>query len=131
MSLSFALPSREAFPPRTAGSLDAVEIKLHAMSSGLADNPHHTSVEAAIGHHLRAGGGRFRAKLALSVSSALNLQADDSEYLAAACELLHNASLIHDDIQDGDPLRRGRETVWSLFGADVAPGMKFIQRLKV
>jgi geranylgeranyl diphosphate synthase type I len=35
---------------------------------------------------------------------------------AAAVELVHNFSLIHDDIQDNSPLRRGRETVWKKWG---------------
>lgn len=35
---------------------------------------------------------------------------------AAAVELLHNFSLIHDDIEDSDPLRRGRPTVWTIWG---------------
>jgi geranylgeranyl diphosphate synthase type I len=35
---------------------------------------------------------------------------------AAAVELLHNFSLIHDDIEDGDTARRGRPTVWALWG---------------
>ena len=35
---------------------------------------------------------------------------------AAAVELLHNFSLIHDDIEDGDPVRRGRPTLWKLWG---------------
>jgi geranylgeranyl diphosphate synthase, type I len=35
---------------------------------------------------------------------------------AAAIELLHNFSLIHDDIEDGDPVRRGRPTLWKVWG---------------
>ena len=35
---------------------------------------------------------------------------------AAAVELIHNFSLVHDDIEDNSPLRRGRPTVWSLWG---------------
>ena len=35
---------------------------------------------------------------------------------AAAIELIHNFSLIHDDIEDNSPLRRGRATVWALWG---------------
>lgn len=35
---------------------------------------------------------------------------------AAAVELLHNFSLIHDDIEDGDPVRRGRPTLWKVWG---------------
>ncbi len=37
--------------------------------------------------------------------------------VAAAVELLHNFTLVHDDIQDQSPLRRGRPTVWYLWGA--------------
>ena len=86
----------------------------------LRDAENTALVNTAIAYHLEAGGQRFRAKLALSVSWSLGLQAQDSVCLASACELLHNASLIHDDLQDGDTLRRGRETVWSLFGKNVA-----------
>src|SRR5512142_2173786 len=35
---------------------------------------------------------------------------------AAAIELLHNFSLIHDDIEDNDVMRRGRPTVWKVWG---------------
>jgi geranylgeranyl diphosphate synthase type II len=40
--------------------------------------------------------------------------------ISAVSELLHNASLIHDDIQDMDEMRRGVETVWKKFGYNVA-----------
>ena len=39
---------------------------------------------------------------------------------AAAIELLHNFTLIHDDIEDGDQLRRGRPTLWSIWGVPQA-----------
>ena len=39
---------------------------------------------------------------------------------AAGVELIHNFSLVHDDIQDGSPLRHARATVWSLWGKDQA-----------
>ncbi|WP_290653354.1 polyprenyl synthetase family protein [Aquisalimonas sp.] len=38
---------------------------------------------------------------------------------AAACELLHNASLVHDDLSDGDTVRRGQPTIWHLYGSDI------------
>jgi geranylgeranyl diphosphate synthase type I len=37
---------------------------------------------------------------------------------AAAVELIHNFSLLHDDIQDGSPLRRNKPTAWALWGAE-------------
>ncbi len=39
---------------------------------------------------------------------------------AAAIELIHNFSLIHDDIQDNSPLRRGRPTLWKIWGVEKA-----------
>jgi geranylgeranyl diphosphate synthase type I len=39
---------------------------------------------------------------------------------AAAIELLHNFSLIHDDIEDASPTRRGRKTLWTIWGAEQA-----------
>src|SRR5437773_2405363 len=38
----------------------------------------------------------------------------------AACEMLHNATLVHDDLQDGDLVRRGQLTVWNRFGVPQA-----------
>lgn len=77
------------------------------------------SARAAIGH-LAAGGLRVRARLALEASIALSLSSQDSIKLAATAELLHNASLVHDDLQDRENLRRGNPTVWVAYGDEVA-----------
>lgn len=66
--------------------------------------------------HLSAGGSRVRARLALHACAALGVGDDDAIAVAAACELLHNASLVHDDLQDRDPQRRGQDTVWRRHG---------------
>ena len=79
----------------------------------------HTLEEAAL-YHLRCGGQRLRARLALDAAQAVGLTDHDSVHIAAAVELLHNASLIHDDLQDGDQFRRGREAVWSKFSKNLA-----------
>lgn len=78
------------------------------------------SIEQAALYHLRAGGQRLRARLALDAAQAVGLLDHDSVQLAAAVELLHNASLIHDDLQDGDQLRRGHQSVWHKFGKNLA-----------
>jgi geranylgeranyl diphosphate synthase, type I len=62
--------------------------------------------------HLDTGGKRLRARLALAAVEALGGRAPD----AVACELLHNATLIHDDIEDGDRARRGQPTAWARHG---------------
>lgn len=66
--------------------------------------------------HIAAGGKRLRARLALSAVQALGGRPESGVAWGASCELLHNASLIHDDIQDGDELRRGRKALWVSHG---------------
>jgi geranylgeranyl pyrophosphate synthase len=77
------------------------------------------SARAAFGH-LAAGGQRVRARLALGAGVALDLAPHDSIALAATAELLHNASLVHDDLQDREKIRRGNPTVWAAYGDEVA-----------
>ena len=71
-------------------------------------------------YHLEAGGQRVRAKLALHACQCLGIKTEDAVRIAAAVELLHNASLVHDDLQDDEKLRRGMPTVWAAYGKDVA-----------
>ena len=75
--------------------------------------------EAAI-YQLENGGSRTRARLALDAASGLGLDTESAVACAASVELLHNASLIHDDLQEGDVSRRGRPAVWRRFDAAVA-----------
>jgi geranylgeranyl pyrophosphate synthase len=89
----------------------------HASPAGQA--PVSGAVQAAA-YHLASGGQRVRARLALSAGLSLGLSKPDALCLAAAAELLHNASLVHDDLQDSDALRHGQQAVWIKFGASVA-----------
>lgn len=74
-------------------------------------------VGEAIDYHLATGGKRIRARLALDAFEALGGRDISSiVYWAASCELLHNGTLVHDDIQDGDRVRRNSPTVWVKFG---------------
>jgi len=63
-----------------------------------------------------ARGKRIRPLLVLLTCSAAGGKWQSALPAAAAVELVHNFSLIHDDIQDNSPLRRGRETVWKRWG---------------
>jgi geranylgeranyl diphosphate synthase type II len=74
----------------------------------------------AVQHHLASPGRGVRGKMALQAARCVNLGMEFALPVAACAELLHNASLIHDDLSDGDTSRRGVETVWSKFGRDVA-----------
>lgn len=70
-----------------------------------------------VSEQLAAGGKRVRARLALAATEALGGDRRDAVAWAAACELLHNATLVHDDLQDGDTVRRGVPTTWVRHGA--------------
>lgn len=61
-------------------------------------------------------GKRIRPLLLLLCAEAVNGNWKNALPAAAAVELLHNFSLVHDDIQDDSEIRRGRPTVWKLWG---------------
>ena len=71
-------------------------------------------------YQLKSGGKRFRAILALLASDIFGLKKEVSQYIGMCCEFIHNASLIHDDLQDRDLLRRGMPTIWNRFGDHTA-----------
>ncbi len=66
-----------------------------------------------------AHGKGLRGLLLLLVAEGLGGDAAAAVSLAAAVELLHNFSLVHDDIEDGSATRRHRPTMWSLWGVPV------------
>jgi geranylgeranyl diphosphate synthase type I len=66
---------------------------------------------------LAPSGKRFRPALALWACEAAGGAPEWALPAAVATELIHNFTLIHDDIQDGDLQRRHRPTVWSIWGA--------------
>ncbi|MGZ3496190.1 MAG: polyprenyl synthetase family protein [Vulcanimicrobiaceae bacterium] len=61
-------------------------------------------------------GKRLRPQLLLRVALAEGGDLEDALAPATAIETLHNYSLVHDDIEDGDELRHGRRTLWSVYG---------------
>ncbi len=61
-------------------------------------------------------GKRLRPQLLLRTAVAEGGSVDCSLDAAVAIEILHNYSLIHDDIEDGDEIRHGRTTIWKRFG---------------
>jgi len=88
----------------------------------LMDETIHSSVPAGstlpgmARYHMDTGGKRLRALLPLLTADALGRDPAPLVPLGAACEILHNATLVHDDLQDGDRVRRGRPTIWTHYG---------------
>lgn len=71
-------------------------------------------------HALGAPGKMLRARMLLEACQAVSGNPEHIMYAAAATEFGHLASLVHDDIIDQDPTRRGRESIWGKFGTDIA-----------
>ena len=69
---------------------------------------------------LTFGGKRVRPVMCLMANELINEINPDAYHVAAAIELFHNFTLIHDDIMDTAPLRRGVETVHTKFGEPTA-----------
>lgn len=95
--------------------LQQLQDAMHQRLSALSASP----ARDACRYHLNTGGGMMRARLGL-VSASLMLSEQNALEAAMACEWLHNASLIHDDITDGEILRRGQPTVCQRFGQGIA-----------
>jgi geranylgeranyl diphosphate synthase, type II len=87
-----------------------------------AGEPGTARLEEAMRYSLLAGGKRIRPVLALATAEALGRPPGEVLPLAAAIEMIHTYSLIHDDLpaMDDDDLRRGKPTCHVAFGEDVA-----------
>ena len=110
-------------PPGVAGDAEPLEAFEQYLRGFFDRMSRANPVYAQIAHHLGyAGQGparrgkRLRPRLLMAAARACDGSPDAALPACAAVELLHNYSLIHDDIEDGDRMRHGRETVWSVFG---------------
>ena len=100
--------------------VDLNEFMLRLVRGDESETDCATGPIAAASSVLSSGGHRVRARLAFHAGTALGLESSDSMAISAAAELLHNASLVHDDLHDREKTRRGQPTVWSLYGDDMA-----------
>src|SRR4051812_33549847 len=71
-------------------------------------------------YFLRLGGKRVRPVLCLMGNEMFDAIRSDAWGMATAIELFHNFTLIHDDIMDQAPLRRGKETISKKYGPNTA-----------
>jgi len=98
------------FTPVQKG-LQEVETLLRSQTNGA-----HPDLGTALEHLLASGGKRIRPALGLLTAQMLGAPHDELITLAAAVELLHTATLVHDDLIDGALMRRGNPTLnarWS------------------
>ncbi len=73
-----------------------------------------------IQYMMELGGKRLRPVLLLMVCDAFGGDIDAALPAAHAVEIFHNFTLVHDDIMDGAEIRRGKDTIWNIWGEDTA-----------
>ncbi len=73
-----------------------------------------------LSYFLTLGGKRMRPMATLIAGDLFGVSIENTKYAALAVELFHNFSLIHDDIMDKAPLRRGKETVHHKWNDNIA-----------
>ena len=106
--------------PITTTFFDLVRDQIPLVEARMRASPdrHHPQLGQAIDQLLASGGKRIRPTLTLLTARVLGTDEDKAIGLAAAIEMLHTATLVHDDLIDGSLLRRGRPTL----NADLTPG---------
>ncbi len=99
--------------PTTATFFDLVRAPMEAVEARMRANPgpEHPALDAAIDHLLSSGGKRIRPTVALLTAGMLGADMQRAITLSAAIEMLHTATLVHDDLIDGALLRRGTPTL--------------------
>lgn len=90
--------------------------RINALLEGLIPPGRQDFLSEACWHHLSTGGKRIRPALCLMACEAFGGDSERALPFAAAVELLHNMLLVHDDIADGDTVRRNKPTVWVKYG---------------
>ncbi len=85
----------------------------------LSHNIKDAHLREAVIYQMLAGGKRLRPALALFSARACGGKANDTLNAAAGLEILHNYTLIIDDIIDNSVIRRGKPTVWNKYGTNI------------
>lgn len=107
---------------RVAKSLDGlltlVKDDLEQVNRTIVDHMHSpiALIPQLAGHIIAAGGKRLRPVLTLASAKLVGYEGERHVKLAAVIELLHTATLLHDDVVDESELRRGRASANALFG---------------
>ena len=95
--------------------LETVEGRIKAVSR--VENP---NLSQLLEYSLRSDGKKIRPVLTLLSGKFYNYNLDQLVSMAAAVELMHTATLVHDDAIDKSPIRRGRSTVYEVWGEEKA-----------
>ncbi len=90
--------------------------KINDQLMGSFDAVQDGNLKAAMAHYPAAGGKRLRPLLATIASEAVGGRPDAAMHFGVALEMVHNFTLVHDDVMDEDETRRGIRTVHAEYG---------------
>src|SRR5436190_14705969 len=101
---------------------DELRALVEAYLGDLALTPELHGQADSVRYALTVGGKRVRPVLCLATAEAAGADAEQALPAAAAIELVHNFSLVHDDLPalDNDDVRRGNPSVWARYGEAIA-----------
>ncbi len=113
--------ARERIYAPVAGELDQVILNIGSVAAGRDETQQHPEIEERLEHVLSAPGKRVRPAITLLAQRLWGRPSDArSVNMSTAVELLHIATLVHDDTVDRAATRRGRATASKLWGGTVA-----------
>jgi len=97
-----------------------LENHLELFFNNLAQNTEPRNLYEPVNYIMSQGGNRIRPQLVLLAAELFSAKTEDAFFPATAFEMLHNFTLIHDDIMDNAPIRRGKETVYKKWNGNIA-----------
>ena len=107
--------ARDLVGPATEAAINRLSPRVRRVAA------YHYGLADAQGNPVRVGSGKaLRPALALLSARAAGVAPERGVSAAVAVELVHNFSLLHDDIMDGDTERRHRPTAWTVYGVGAA-----------
>lgn len=97
-------------------TLESIDTYFHSIGK----NHEPANLYNPIHYILSQDGKRIRPRLVMAAAEMFGVQAMEVKNIAAAFEMLHNFTLIHDDIMDQAPIRRGMPTVYKQWNSNIA-----------
>ena len=100
--------------------LSEISNSLDHFFNELVQNVEPRNLYVPVNYIMSQGGKRIRPQLVLLATELFDANVEDAFFPATAFEMLHNFTLIHDDIMDNAPIRRGKETVYKKWNSNIA-----------
>lgn len=120
MENTYLINSKQANEPQCMKSIEELQQLITNKVDGFCRKNGDGSIFQPVNYIMELGGKRMRPVLCLMSANLFTDKIDDAVYPALAIEVFHNFTLMHDDIMDNAPIRRGKPTVHEKWNRDVA-----------